>query len=102
MCRRFFLYPSLSDGCQSGDGRAFYEVSDLGRVRSLPRKGGRSRSYGGKILIGGACKGYPIVSLNAPGRARVMRAVHQLVLEAFRGAAAGGGHGGLSPERVQG
>lgn len=40
-----------------------YEVSDLGRVRSLRRKGGRNRWYGGKVLVPYLNKGYPTVPL---------------------------------------
>lgn len=84
MCRRFFRSPSLSDGCQSGDGRVCYEVSDFGRVRSLPRKGGNNRWYGGKILIARPHKGYPMVPL-CRNRTRTMAQVHTLVLSAFIG-----------------
>jgi hypothetical protein len=84
VCKKFFDFPSFSDGCQFGDGRDFYEVSELGRVRSIPRKGGRNRSYGGGIR---ACTpdrhGYPMVVLSAPGRRRSGRHIHRLVLEAF-------------------
>lgn len=62
-----------------------YEVSSLGRVRSLPRRGGNNRWYGGKML---SCVpghgGYPIVSLCRPGVDRTTR-VHVLVAEAFHG-----------------
>jgi NUMOD4 motif len=61
-----------------------YEVSDLGRVRSLPRKGGNNRWYGGKVLVPYPHKGYPVVPLCRGGQ-RTMRAIHQLVLEAFAG-----------------
>jgi hypothetical protein len=85
VCRKFFRYPSSSDGCQSGDGRDFYEVSDFGRVRSLPRKGGNNRLYGGRVLTPFVRKdGHIEVPLHRPGR-RHMRAVHRLVLTAFIG-----------------
>jgi len=67
-----------------------YEVSDLGRVRSLVRylRGGRGaplRAYGGGILAqnprGG---GYPGVSLSKDGKV-VTRLVHILVCTAFYG-----------------
>jgi hypothetical protein len=61
-----------------------YEVSDLGRVRSLKRKGGNNRWYGGKVLIPYPNKGYPAVPL-CRGGGRTMTQVHRLVLEAFRG-----------------
>jgi len=62
-----------------------YEVSSLGRVRSLRRKGGRNRWYGGKILQ--AVPGYfGYLSLNLCGgrRQRTYR-VHELVALAFHG-----------------
>jgi hypothetical protein len=85
VCRRFFRYPSSSDGCQSGDGRAFYEVSDFGRVRSLPRKGGNNRLYGGRVRTPFVRKdGHIEVALCRSGQ-RHMSAVHRLVLTAFIG-----------------
>jgi len=56
----------------------------LGRVRSLRRKGGNNRWYGGKILIPYPNKGYPVVPV-CRGSRRTMTQVHRLVLEAFRG-----------------
>lgn len=61
-----------------------YEVSDLGRVRSLPRPGGNNRLYGGKLLKPHVHKGYPMVP-SAGGGERTMTQVHRLVLEAFTG-----------------
>jgi hypothetical protein len=66
-----------------------YEVSDLGRVRSLPRRGKRrARTYGdGRVLkhyVGPGTRGYPTVGLSY-GERRKNRLVHQLVLEAFVG-----------------
>jgi len=65
-----------------------YEVSDLGRVRSLPRPGKRrARTYGGRVLkhyVGPGTRGYPTVGLSY-GERRKNRLVHQLVLEAFVG-----------------
>lgn len=61
-----------------------YEVSDLGRVRSLPRHI-RSKKYKGKVLagvVGG--NGYPAVVLQKDGQKR-RAAVHRLVLETFVG-----------------
>lgn len=66
-----------------------YEVSDFGRVRSLPRvmrnRHGTTSPVKGRIL---ECKGrvakYPMVSL-ANGRGHVTRAIHTIVLEAFVG-----------------
>lgn len=66
-----------------------YEVSDLGRVRSLDRLiAGRSssrRRYRGRILtLGGNPAGYLVVSLWDAPRVE-SRFVHQLVAEAFIG-----------------
>lgn len=53
-----------------------YEVSDLGRVRSLRR---------GKILAANSARGhYPVVSLSVGGSC-TRWPVHRLVLETFRG-----------------
>lgn len=61
-----------------------YEVSDLGRVRSLPRLGSDGRRWKGKILKATVGKhGYPVVGLSF-GEV-VDKYVHRLVLEAFRG-----------------
>lgn len=69
----------------------FYEVSDLGRVRSLPRmsrvnsisKG--KRLMGGKIRLGSPDRGgYMRLQLTALGKV-THAAVHTLVLEAFIG-----------------
>lgn len=68
------------------DWEGLYEVSDLGRVRSLSRRGGNNRLYGGKIL-----KPTPI---NKSGHLSVTLCrndvdtkalVHRLVLAAFVG-----------------
>lgn len=63
----------------------FYEVSDLGRVRSMPRivvsSSGRHNRMGGFVLnawVGGP--GYPMVGLRQRSHL-----VHRLVLEAFIG-----------------
>ncbi len=64
-----------------------YEVSDLGRVRSLPRRGGNNRIYGGQILkhyIGSGTRGYPVVGLSRDG-VQGNHLVHRLVLGAFVG-----------------
>lgn len=65
-----------------------YEVSDQGRVRSLPRKiickGGYPRSYAGQLMTPQLVKGYPGVMMKDQGRNR--RAdIHKLVMEAFIG-----------------
>lgn len=67
-----------------------YEVSDLGRVRSLTRIVETSigpRIYQGRILqqyIGPGTHGYPQASLSKDGRTRPQK-VYKLVLEAFVG-----------------
>ena len=67
-----------------------YEVSDQGRVRSLPRKawcgGDRYRLTSARVLRPGlvGTGPYPAVKLSRNGEAP-MRKVHRLVLEAFRG-----------------
>lgn len=60
-----------------------YEVSDLGRVRSLPRLT-RSGRRGGRVLTAHTRKdyGYRIVDLSESGR-RSSRAIHTLVADAF-------------------
>ena len=59
-----------------------YEVSNLGRVRSLPRP-----CTPGKILIARAMHhGYMLLHLSAKG-VRTARTVHSLVCEAFHGPA---------------
>ena len=66
----------------------YYEVSDLGRVRSLDRilvnRDGVSRRWAGRVLATPLQDGYPFVSLARNGQHKT-RAVHQLVLEAFVG-----------------
>lgn len=63
----------------------FYEVSDLGRVRSLPRQTSSGRR-GGKILQPARKNtyGHLKVTLSKPGQ-RVTRDVHWLVTRAFLG-----------------
>lgn len=64
-----------------------YEVSDLGRVRSLDRNvttRNGVRRYKGKILAMTPVNGYPSVALSLVGK-QDTRPVHQLVLEAFAG-----------------
>lgn len=61
-----------------------YEVSDLGRVRSLPHQTARG-VRGGTILrpqVSAGSKGYPFVNLSKESAIRHV-AVHRLVLEAF-------------------
>lgn len=65
----------------------FYEVSDLGRVRSIDRvtpwRWG-PRLWRGKILSQGRCGGYLSVKLCRLGKYST-RKVHRLVLESFTG-----------------
>lgn len=60
-----------------------YQVSTLGRVRSLDRRktyeSGVTRTYKGKILKGTLINGYPVVWLGK----RAYRNVHRLVAETF-------------------
>lgn len=66
----------------------YYEVSDLGRVRSLDReitcKNGVVKRYRGRVLSPGDDGTRLLVGLYRPGRHET-RKVHQLVLEAFVG-----------------
>lgn len=63
-----------------------YEVSDLGRVRSLPRKGGNNRRYGGAILTPTPVKaGYLEVTLSRAGAGSRATLVHHIVCKAFLG-----------------
>lgn len=71
-------------------GHPGYEVSSLGRVRSVRRQvaekgSGRVRVLRGRILKQRLTKGYPQVTLSNEG-VHKYRYVHQLVCEAFNGA----------------
>lgn len=70
------------------DWEELYEVSNLGRVRSIPRKGTGARwyrTYGGGIVKPlTASTGYLAVNLTAHGR-RKQVLVHSVVLRAFAG-----------------
>lgn len=62
-----------------------YEVSDLGRVKSLPRKDRLGRSVRGGILKGTQDHyGYLVINLLKDGKPR-QRKIHQVVVEAFLG-----------------
>lgn len=66
-----------------------YEVSDLGRVRSVPRErvsvNGHTRKYPGRIrLLDKDRHGYPLITLSRDGK-NVKFPVHQLVARAFIG-----------------
>lgn len=66
-----------------------YEVSSLGRVRSLPREAS-GRLYGGKLrALRPRGDGYVVVNLSAYNVVRVVY-VHTLVLEAFVGSCPAG------------
>lgn len=63
-----------------------YAVSNLGRVKSLPRTGGKNHPYGGNVLA--PCSngnGYMSVHLREVGRLRRSVYIHRMVLEAFVG-----------------
>lgn len=68
-----------------------YEVSDLGRVRSLPRvitvrrkDGDRPKPISGRIMKQRLHSGYPVVKLrDAPRAEKVL--IHRLVCEAWHG-----------------
>jgi hypothetical protein len=62
-----------------------YQVSDLGRMYSVPRRDNLGRYWGGYMLkqaLDG--KGYPLVTLRRDGRAKVVN-VHCVVTDAFLG-----------------
>lgn len=67
-------------------GVDYYEVSNLGRVRSLNRiityKDGLKVPYFGKILKPGSSVGYPSVVIGNAGNKKPIK-VHRLVAEAF-------------------
>ncbi len=67
-------------------GVDYYEVSNLGRVRSLDRiityKDGLKVPYFGKILKLGNSVGYPNVAIGIAGNKKQIK-VHRLVAEAF-------------------
>lgn len=74
--------------------KASYEVSSLGRVRSIPRwilySNGSKRFYPGQILRPILnSHGYLMVGLYSGGRSKV-KAVHRLVTQAFLGACPSG------------
>lgn len=58
----------------------FYEVSDLGNIKSIPRP----RTRGGLLAIKIGKRGYPAVSLCREGK-QVTHEVHRLVAAAFIG-----------------
>jgi hypothetical protein len=63
---------------------AFYEISDLGRVYSMPR----AATAGGLLAVQLNSRGYRVVTLAKYGRTRTVM-VARLVLEAFDSPAAG-------------
>lgn len=66
-----------------------YEVSSLGRVRSLPRtvmrRNGSPQTWPGKILTQSSNRGYKLATLSVPGEGHRTLKVHQLVARAFHG-----------------
>lgn len=66
-----------------------YEVSDLGRVRSMPRAAGKSHRGQRVLKLFPDPDGYSLATLSKAGKQR-QRRVHQLVLEAFVGPAPDG------------
>lgn len=67
----------------------YYEVSDMGRVRSVDRtiirSDGKVRRWSGRVLAAGTNRhGYPLVALSRSGKPQSKK-VHRLVLEAFVG-----------------
>lgn len=63
-----------------------YEVSDLGRIRSLDRIKSNGRRSRGRILSTPLSSGYPCLNL-CRGGSQVLVRVHRLVAEAFLGPA---------------
>jgi HNH endonuclease/NUMOD4 motif len=63
---------------------SLYEVSDLGRVRSLRRSTAMGWRGGNMLRTTAKIQGYPVVSLSN-GPTRRTAKVHRLVLEAFAG-----------------
>lgn len=61
-----------------------YQVSNLGRVRSLDRNDSAGRPRKGRVLRPGTNFGYPFVNLSKNSENHVVR-VHSLVAEAFLG-----------------
>lgn len=65
------------------DYKGYYEVSNLGRVRSLPRYDRLGRFHAGKVLSD--CdngSGYRVVGFNVNGK-QCMKTIHKLVATAF-------------------
>jgi hypothetical protein len=64
----------------------YYEVSNFGEIRSLPRNiiysDGREHEYTGKILKPGISSGYLFVNLHVGGKS-YSRKIHNLVAEHF-------------------
>lgn len=72
----------------------FYEVSDQGRVRSLPRivpSRGGVRQTRGRVLKPIYPKGYPAAALCANGKSKIHE-IHRLVAAAFLGPKPSGKH----------
>lgn len=68
----------------------WYQASDAGRVRSMPRTitklDGQRAFWAGKVLCPGKTpKGYPLVALTRPGGKKQYAYVHRLVARTFLG-----------------
>ncbi len=65
-----------------------YEVSNLGRVRSLPRRAirrdGTTLPVAGRVLKSWLAKGYPAVNMSVDGR-WAQKLIHIMVCEAWHG-----------------
>ena len=72
----------IEKGGQVFDYTGLYQVSNLGRVRSLDRIDGMGRKVEEKILKLGNNKGYQSVFLHKNGKAKIFQ-VHRLVATAF-------------------
>ena len=78
----------MSEEWRPVPGWEYYEVSSLGRVRSLdkitPARGGGVQKKQGKVLRQQPVQGYLRVTVQGAGHRRTLK-VHVLVLEAFVG-----------------
>lgn len=80
-CEAFLVMEEIWKDVKGYEG--YYQVSNLGRVRSLPRNKGK-RVYGGKILKQvDRGNGYLCISLSKNNQKSPLISVHQLVAQAF-------------------